>query len=57
MRNDLTERLAATVYKQGEAKQKAGDAAGAVEDYPARGAASRRTRRSARPRSMMRPRS
>ncbi|MDB6045530.1 MAG: hypothetical protein JWM63_4081 [Gammaproteobacteria bacterium] len=33
MRTDLTERLAATVYKQGEAKQKAGDSAGAVEDY------------------------
>jgi tetratricopeptide (TPR) repeat protein len=33
MRTDLTERLAASVYKQGEAKQKAGDAAGAVEDY------------------------
>ncbi|MBV8342787.1 MAG: tetratricopeptide repeat protein, partial [Gammaproteobacteria bacterium] len=33
MRSDLTERLAASVYKQGEAKQKAGDAAGAVEDY------------------------
>ena len=32
-RTDLTERLAASVYKQGEAKQKAGDAAGAVEDY------------------------
>ncbi|HET9765099.1 MAG TPA: tetratricopeptide repeat protein, partial [Casimicrobiaceae bacterium] len=33
MKSDLTERLAASVYKQGEAKQKAGDAAGAVEDY------------------------
>lgn len=33
MRDDLTERLAATVYKQGEAKQKAGDGAGAVEDF------------------------
>ncbi|HYX74272.1 MAG TPA: tetratricopeptide repeat protein [Steroidobacteraceae bacterium] len=33
LRSDLTERLAASVYKQGEAKQKAGDAAGAVEDY------------------------
>lgn len=33
MRNDLTERLAATVYKQGEAKQKAGDGAGAVDDF------------------------
>ena len=33
MRADLTERLAASVYKQGEAKAKAGDAAGAVEDY------------------------
>jgi cellulose synthase operon protein C len=33
MRSDLTERLAASVYKEGEAKQKAGDAAGAVEDY------------------------
>src|SRR4029077_17907454 len=28
MRTDLTERLAESVYKQGEAKQKAGDAAG-----------------------------
>ena len=33
MRADLTERLAASVYKQGEAKQKSGDATGAVEDY------------------------
>jgi cellulose synthase operon protein C len=33
LRTDLTERLAASVYKQGEARQKAGDAAGAVEDY------------------------
>jgi cellulose synthase operon protein C len=33
MRADLSERLAASVYKQGEAKQKAGDGAGAVEDY------------------------
>jgi len=33
MHADLTERLAASVYKQGEAKQKAGDASGAVEDY------------------------
>jgi tetratricopeptide (TPR) repeat protein len=33
MRNDLTERLAATVYKQAEAKTKAGDSAGAVEDF------------------------
>ncbi len=33
LRNDLTERLAATVYKQGEARQKAGDSAGAVDDY------------------------
>jgi tetratricopeptide (TPR) repeat protein len=33
MRDDLTERLAATVYKQGEAKTKAGDSAGAVEDF------------------------
>jgi TolA-binding protein len=29
----ITERLAATIYKQGEAKQAAGDAAGAVADY------------------------
>src|SRR6185369_3882656 len=28
-----TERLAATVYKQGEAKKNAGDGAGAVEDF------------------------
>jgi cellulose synthase operon protein C len=33
MRADLTERLAASVYKQGEAKQKAGDGGAAVEDY------------------------
>ncbi len=33
LRNDLSERLAATVYKEGEAKVKAGDSAGAVEDY------------------------
>jgi tetratricopeptide (TPR) repeat protein len=33
MRTDLTERIAATVYKQGEAKQKSGDSAGAVEDF------------------------
>jgi tetratricopeptide (TPR) repeat protein len=33
MRADLTDRLAATVYKQGEAKQKAGDGAAAVEDF------------------------
>jgi tetratricopeptide (TPR) repeat protein len=32
-KNDLTERLAADVYKQGEAKQQAGNAAGAVDDY------------------------
>jgi len=33
LRADLTERLAATVYKQGEAKQKSGDSAAAVEDF------------------------
>jgi cellulose synthase operon protein C len=33
LRADLTERIAATVYKQGEAKQKAGDGVGAVEDF------------------------
>ena len=33
MRADLTERLAASVYKQGEAKQKAGDTGAAVEDF------------------------
>ena len=33
MRADLTERLAASVYKQAEAKQKAGDAIGAVDDF------------------------
>ena len=33
MRTDLTERLAESVYKQAEAKQKDGDAAGAVEDF------------------------
>ena len=33
MKSDLTERLAASVYKQGEAKLKAGDTAAAVEDF------------------------
>jgi len=33
MRDDLNERLAATVYKQGDAKRKAGNDAGAVEDF------------------------
>jgi cellulose synthase operon protein C len=33
LRADLTERIASAVYKQGEAKQKAGDASGAVEDF------------------------
>jgi tetratricopeptide (TPR) repeat protein len=33
MRDDLTERLAASVYKQGEAKKKAGNDAAAVEDF------------------------
>jgi tetratricopeptide (TPR) repeat protein len=33
MRTDLNERVAASAYKQGEAKQKAGDAAGAVDDF------------------------
>jgi tetratricopeptide (TPR) repeat protein len=33
LRTDLTEGLAASVYKQGEGKQKSGDPAGAVEDY------------------------
>jgi cellulose synthase operon protein C len=33
LRSDLTERIAEAVYKQGEAKQKSGDAAGAVEDF------------------------
>jgi tetratricopeptide (TPR) repeat protein len=33
MRADLTERLAASVYKQGEAKLTAGDSAAAVEDF------------------------
>ena len=32
-KSELTERLAADVYKQGEAKQQAGNAAGAVDDY------------------------
>jgi cellulose synthase operon protein C len=30
---DLTDRIAAAVYEQGEAKEKSGDAAGAVEDF------------------------
>jgi len=33
MRGDLTERIASSVYRQAEAKQKGGDAAGAVEDF------------------------
>jgi tetratricopeptide (TPR) repeat protein len=33
MRKDLAERIAATVYKQGEAKQQSGDALGAVDDF------------------------
>jgi cellulose synthase operon protein C len=33
MRADLTDRLAASVYKQGEAHQKAGDTNGAINDY------------------------
>ncbi len=33
IRDDLTERLAASVYKQGDAKKKAGDDAGAVDDF------------------------
>src|SRR6185295_3519527 len=32
-RDDLTQRIAESVYKQGEAKTKAGDNAGAVEDF------------------------
>ncbi|MFI4865828.1 MAG: tetratricopeptide repeat protein [Steroidobacterales bacterium] len=32
-RGDITERLAAAVYKQGEAKRAAGDQAGAAEDF------------------------
>ena len=32
-KTNLTERLAADVYRQGEAKQQAGNGAGAVEDY------------------------
>jgi tetratricopeptide (TPR) repeat protein len=33
MRADLTERIASAVYRQGEAKQKAGDSLGAVDDF------------------------
>src|SRR3569833_4696425 len=33
MKYDLTERVAATVYNEGEAKQKAGDGAGAVDAF------------------------
>ena len=33
MRADLTNRIAAAVYEQGAAKEKAGDAAGAVDDF------------------------
>ncbi|HTU65926.1 MAG TPA: tetratricopeptide repeat protein [Steroidobacteraceae bacterium] len=33
MRADFTERIASAVYRQGEAKQKAGDSLGAVDDF------------------------
>ena len=33
MNADLTERIAASVYRQAEAKQKAGDNLGAVDDF------------------------
>ena len=33
LRSDLTERIAESVYRQGEARQKAGDASGAVADF------------------------
>jgi hypothetical protein len=33
MRGDLTERIASSVYRQAEAKQKSGDAAGAIDDF------------------------
>jgi cellulose synthase operon protein C len=33
LRADLTERIAESVYRQGEARQKAGDASGAVADF------------------------
>ncbi|MEJ0008066.1 MAG: tetratricopeptide repeat protein [Steroidobacteraceae bacterium] len=33
LRADLTERIAESVYRQGEARQKAGDASGAVTDF------------------------
>ena len=33
MRADLTERIASAVYRQAEAKQKAGDSLGAVDDF------------------------
>jgi cellulose synthase operon protein C len=33
MRTDLTNRIAAAVYEQGAAKEKSGDAAGAVDDF------------------------
>src|SRR4029453_5158326 len=33
MRTDFTERIASSVYRQGEAKQKSGDALGAVDDF------------------------
>jgi tetratricopeptide (TPR) repeat protein len=33
MRADFTERIASSVYRQAEAKQKSGDAAGAVDDF------------------------
>ena len=33
MRADFTERIASSVYRQAEAKQKSGDAAGAIDDF------------------------
>jgi len=33
MRTDFTERIASSVYRQAEAKQKSGDAAGAIDDF------------------------
>ncbi len=43
-RPDITERLAAAIYKQGEAKRKAGDQARRGRGLPARGARRRRAR-------------
>ena len=53
-RADITERLAAAVYKQGEAKRTAGDQAGAAQDF-LRVARVAPAPKSSPPRNTMRP--